>query len=125
MNERIRKLRKVLGLTLEKFGDHVGVTKVAISNLEKGNRSVTDQMFKSICREFNVNPDWLRNGQGEMFNKPFSLYNELSENSSPKERVIGALAVMNNEDAEILWKFIINYFSDYSCRKEVKGERKD
>lgn len=125
MNERVKELRKVLGLTLEKFGDHVGVTKVAISNLEKGNRSVTDQMFKSICREFNVNPDWLRNGQGEMFNKSFSLYNELSENSSPKERVIGALAVMNNEDAEILWKFIISHFSDYSYGKEVKNEQED
>lgn len=125
MNERIRELRKALGLTLEKFGEHVGVQKSAISKIEKGIANITDQMFKSICREFNVNPDWLRNGQGEMFNKSFSLYNELSENSSPKERVIGALAVMNNEDAEILWKFIISHFSDYSYGKEVKNEQED
>lgn len=125
MNKRIRELRKALGLTLEKFGEHVGVQKSAISKIEKGIANITDQMFKSICREFNVNPDWLRNGQGEMFDKPFSLYNELSENSSPKERVIGALAVMNNEDAEILWKFIISHFSDYSYGKEVKNERED
>lgn len=67
MNERIRNLRKTLGLTMEKFGKHLGVGKTAISNIENGNRNVTDQMFKLICREFNVNENWLRNGTGEMF----------------------------------------------------------
>lgn len=69
MNKRVKELRKALGLTLEKFGERVGVTKVAISNIEKGNRNVTEQMFKSICREFNANSEWLRTGQGEMFNE--------------------------------------------------------
>ena len=67
MNERIRNLRKYLGLTMEKFGEQLGVGKTAISNIENGNRNVTEQMCKSICREFNVNEDWLRNGNGEMF----------------------------------------------------------
>ena len=67
MNERIRNLRKYLGLTMEKFGEQLGVGKTAISNIENGNRNVTEQMCKSICREFNVNEDWLRNGTGEMF----------------------------------------------------------
>lgn len=68
MNERIKKLRKeYLGLTLEKFGEKLGVKKSAVSLIEKGTNSVTEQMFKSICREFNVNPEWLRNGTGEVF----------------------------------------------------------
>lgn len=66
-NERINEIRRTLNLTMEKFGEKLGVTKTAISNIEKGNRSVTPQMFKSICREFNVNPEWLRDGIGEMF----------------------------------------------------------
>ena len=70
VNERIRKLRKSLGLTLEKFGGRLGVGKTAINKLEKGENNVTDQMFKSICREFNVNEEWLRNGTGEMFAIP-------------------------------------------------------
>ena len=70
MNERIKEVRKSLGLTLEKFGKSLGVTKVAISNIENGNRGVTEQMFLSVCRVYNVNEDWLRNGTGEMFNKP-------------------------------------------------------
>lgn len=67
-NERIKELRKTLNLTLDKFGERVGVGKTAISNIERGNRNLTEQMFKSICREFNVNSDWLRTGSGEMFN---------------------------------------------------------
>ena len=52
---------------MEKFGERLGVTKVAISNIESGNRSVTDQMFTSICREFHVRPEWLRDGEEPIF----------------------------------------------------------
>lgn len=76
--ERIREIRKTLDMTLEKFGGRLGVTKVAISNIEKGNRNLTDQMIKSICREFNVNEDWLRTGVGEMFSDlPETILDEL------------------------------------------------
>lgn len=68
INERIRILRKdELHLTLEAFGKKVGVTKAAISDIERGRNNVTDQMFNSICRVFNVNENWLRDGQGEVF----------------------------------------------------------
>lgn len=65
--ERVKEVRKSLGLTLEKFGEKLGVTKVAISNIEKGNRNLTEQMTKSICREFGVDYIWLTTGEGEMF----------------------------------------------------------
>lgn len=75
MNERIRELRKSLNLTMKKFGQRIGISEGAVSNIEKGNRNVTEQMFKSVCREFNVNEEWLRNGTGSMFVQPdtFSL----------------------------------------------------
>lgn len=66
MNERIKELRDALGITLEEFGSRLGVTRTAISRLERGNRGVTDQMAISICREFGVNEHWLRTGEGEM-----------------------------------------------------------
>ncbi len=66
MNGRIKELRKKLGLTLEKFGERLGVKKAAVSKWENGD-NITDQMFKSICREFNVSEEWLRTGGGEMF----------------------------------------------------------
>lgn len=66
-NERIKEIRKSLKMTMERFGERLGVTKTAISNIEKSNRNVTEQMRKAICREFNVNEEWLRSGNGEMF----------------------------------------------------------
>ena len=76
--ERVKEIRKELDLTLEKFGEKLGVTKVAISNIEKGNRNLTDQMAKSICREYNVNYDYLMYGEGEMFDDlPQTIVDEL------------------------------------------------
>lgn len=68
MNDRVKELRAALGLSAEKFGARVGVTRSAVSRIENGVVNVTEQMQKSICREFNVNEEWLRNGTGEMFN---------------------------------------------------------
>lgn len=68
--QRVRELRKALNLTLEKFAKPLGVGKTAISNIENESRNLTDQMIISICREYNINEEWLRNGTGDMFRKP-------------------------------------------------------
>ncbi len=73
INERVKMLRKSDELnkkekmTLERFGARFGVGRSSISDIENGRRDVTEQMFLSICREFDVNPEWLRDGVGEMF----------------------------------------------------------
>lgn len=66
-NERIQAIRKELGLTMDEFGSRLGVGRSAISHIEKGNRNLSDQMSRSICREFGVNEIWLQTGDGEMF----------------------------------------------------------
>lgn len=76
--ERVKEIRTVLSLTLEKFGEKLGVGKTAISKIEKNERSLTDQMAKSICREYNVNYDWLMDEDGEMFSDlPQTVLDEL------------------------------------------------
>lgn len=66
INDRIRELRKSKGLTMEQFGDVIGLTKATISRLESGAVSATEQTVKSICREFGVSEAWLRTGEGPM-----------------------------------------------------------
>lgn len=66
MNNRIKQLRKDQGLTLEAFGAKIGVTRAAVSNIENGRSNASDQLILSICREFKVNEEWLRNGTGQM-----------------------------------------------------------
>ena len=65
--ERIREVRKALGLTLEKFGEKIGMKKNSVSQLENGKNSVTEQVVKAICREYSVDYMWLTTGDGEMF----------------------------------------------------------
>lgn len=67
MNERFKTLRIKLGLSQEDIGNRLTVTKSTISRLEKGINKFTERMIVSICREFNVNKEWLRYGTGEMF----------------------------------------------------------
>lgn len=67
MENRIKILRKELNLTQEKFGERLGMKKNSISQIENGVNALTEQLLVSICREFNVNENWLRTGDGEMF----------------------------------------------------------
>lgn len=76
--ERIKEIRKTLKLTLEKFGEKLGVSKGAISAIETGTRNLTEQMAVAICRTYNVNYDYLMEGEGEMFsNVPQTVLDEL------------------------------------------------
>lgn len=76
--ERIKEIRKTLDLTLDKFGEKLGVTKQTVSRIENGVNNVTDQMARSVCREYNVNYDYLMYGEGEMFDDlPQTIVDEL------------------------------------------------
>ena len=80
MKDRVKIVRQSLDLSQEAFGRALGVTKTAICGIEAGRRGLTEQMAKSICREFNVNYDWLKDGKGEMFDAvPETLVDELAQ----------------------------------------------
>ena len=86
MNNRLKELRKnYLNITLEQFGKKIGVAKSTLSNIENGRFGATELMIKSICREFNVNEDWLRYGTGDVFHIPADdvaeILSEMLENS--------------------------------------------
>ena len=101
--ERVKKVRKYKEMTMEKFGERLGVTRTAISNIEKGYRGLTEQMLKAICREFNVNETWLRTGDGDMPQK-------LSEEEEIADLVSDVLENgKNNEFYGIILEIIRTY----------------
>ena len=114
--ERIKDVRNSLGLTLEKFGEKLGVTKTAISRLEKGERSLTEQMTKSICREFSVDYMWLTTGEGEMFIESDDDFFEridrimAGENESRKN-MIKTLLYASDADIEAFDRLVDYYIS--------------
>ena len=67
LNERIKELRSVLGITQEEFGKKLGITRSAISYLESGRSKLTDKTLFLICITFDVSKEWLRYGTGDMF----------------------------------------------------------
>ena len=127
MNERIRNLRKYLGLTMEKFGEQHGVGKTAISNIENGNRNVTEQMCKSICREYNVNEVWLRTGTGEMFvvhkDETAAIISDLLEsiNNKSYDFILDVLKVyqtLTSANQDVIKNFCQQLIKERKNRKE-------
>lgn len=103
INERIKEIRKYLGLTLEKFGQPLGLKKSGLSLIENGINNVSEQLIKSICREYSVDEDWLRTGNGD---KMFSL--ELDEDAVLVESLLNDV---DNPVYELIKKFMKLYSS--------------
>lgn len=114
MKDRIRELRKVLNLTQEELGKRLGIKRNTIATYESGRNEPIDAVISLICREFNVNEEWLRNGTGEMFIEQ-TPYEEIAafvgnllkdEEDSFKRRLISGLAALDDTGWEVLEKFL-------------------
>ena len=91
--ERIRELRKTLKMTMEQFGEKIGVTKSTISNIENGNRNATEHMVKSICREFIERIDRIMVGEDDARKNLFKALLEASdEDIAAFQRIIDLFA---------------------------------
>ena len=110
MNDRLKKLRKALDLTQQEFADRIGVKRNSLANYETGRNTPIDAIIVSICREFNVNEEWLRTGAGDMFlpvdrNTDLARLTKLllnEENDSFKKRFVSMLANLTVEEWEFL-----------------------
>lgn len=67
MNERIKELRRSLGLTQDEFGGRIGITKSSVSTMESGRSNPSEQTLRSMVREFGASYLWLTTGAGPMF----------------------------------------------------------
>ena len=67
MNERIKEVRKARGLSQDEFGRRLGVTRGAVTNIELNKVEPKPLFVDLICREFDLNEEWLRTGAGPMF----------------------------------------------------------
>lgn len=99
-NDRIKEVRKVLGLTQEKFGEKVGMKKSSLSTVENGVNAVSNQLRTAVCREFHVREDWLRDGDGEMF-----------EERTPDQAIVDFAADLVNVEDDAFKKRLISAFA--------------
>lgn len=130
MKDRIKQLRKALELTQQEFADKIGVKRNSFANYETGRNTPIDAIIVSMCREFNVNEEWLRTGKGEMFNKMDSTdiaYNHfgfiMGNASAQKKAVLSALVEMVYCVPDDKWDYIFNQFQN--CLSEARKDSEE
>ena len=118
MNTRISSIRKSLGLTQEKFADRIGLTRNFVWMIEKGDRVPSDRTISDICREFNVSENWLRTGEGEMFNQLdddadfLNICEQINIHDDLIKRVIKAYWSLDENEKAAIRKLIDRFLQD-------------
>jgi len=111
IKDRIKELRTELGLTQAKFAERVAIVASFISEIEGGVREINERAIRLIIAEYNVNENWLRHGQGSMFNEDMSakvseamgLFKSLDEHFQDGAlKILGTLSEINNATKKAL-----------------------
>lgn len=132
MNERLKQLRKSLDLTQQAFADRIGISRGNIAAYEVGKNAISDAVISLICREFDVNEDWLRYGTGDM-KRNLSRDEEIasfigniqfSDDDSFNKRFISMLSKLDAKDWETLEKMALLMVQDREY-KENESQKED
>jgi Predicted transcriptional regulator len=92
MNSRIKEIRKKEKLSQQKFADELGIARGNIAAYEVGKNSPSDAVISLICTKFNINREWILNGNGDMYNliedETAAIVSDLLEESNPMYDII-------------------------------------
>ena len=127
--ERIREVRKALGLTLEKFGERIGIKKNSVSQIENGINNLTEQMTKAICREFHVDYIWLTTGEGEMFLDSDDDFNEqidqiMASETDARKNLFKFMLTLSEDDVKAMQRLMRKAFEFYKNEDPEKDNTK-
>lgn len=111
LGERVRILRKEIGLNTTEFGNRIGVTNAAVSMMERNKNGVTERNIRQIVKEFGANEEWLRTGEGDMFVSTADheriasfMGDVLKDDESFKLRLLSTLSKLGPEEWSLLEK---------------------
>ena len=82
ISNRLREIRKYFGLSIKEFSQQIYVSNSLYGSIEHGDRELSDRICQLIVSKFNVNKDFILNGNGSMFNTdtpPDSRLNRILE----------------------------------------------
>lgn len=122
MNERLKKLRKELDMTQQEFAEGIGIKRNTMATYESGRNEPIDAVISLICTKYNVNENWLRTGEGEMFVE-MSYNDEIAqfvgqvmgeEDDSFKKRLISGLAALDDNG----WKVLEDFLDSIQTKKD-------
>lgn len=127
MNERIKELRKALGLTQQEMAEKLGIKRNTIAQYEIGRNPPTDTVITLMCRAFDVNEEWLRTGEGEMFiqlsrdEELAAFFGDLLAGEPDfKQRLLSVLARLSEDEWALLEKMAESLASE--MQKDGDGQ---
>lgn len=114
-SDRVKMIREYLGYTQKEFGSKIDVGQTYLSQLEKGDRPLTEKIIKLICFEFNVNYSWLIDGVGDMFENPNdALIDGLAKKYRLRDievKLIEQFIKLDEKDRDVLLNYLENVFA--------------
>lgn len=119
IKDRLKELRKHLGLTQQDFSERIGIKQNTYSQYETGRNAPIDSVFTLICREFGVSEAWLRRGDGEMFMENTQAYRQLrekvdrmlsDESDAFRAALVDVVMHLNSEQIDILKEYAATYY---------------
>ena len=133
MNQRLFTLRKTLSLSQADFGEKLNIKPSTIGGYEKGRRPITDRVVTDICRDYNVNEQWLREGNGPMFRPQKSLDNIIAENAGnliksdciEAKVLMAELGSMSEEELKHVYNFMTNVAKKIAAELEQQQKEQN
>ena len=129
MNERLKQLRKALKLNQVDFGAKLSLTGSAISRYESGVNAMADNIVLLICREFDVNEEWLRYGTGSMFSqKNMDLIEQLSDKYDLGlygRQLLETYLELSDSDKRAVERFVANLTANVEKAEKLEENRID
>lgn len=121
MNKRLKELREELDLTQQEFADKLSIKRGTIANYEIGRNIPIDAVVSLICKEFNVNEDWLRNGTGGHDNmfipKNMEYIHNIGKLGNEKNEFKKFYLNMMMNLPDEFWDYIYNEFKKFNDKK--------
>ena len=131
--DRLKELRKELKLSQDEFAKKLNIGRSSIANYESGAREPISSVIALICKTWNVNESWLRNGEGKMFVE-VSRNDELQklienslkdEDGEIKRRFATAILKLDHKQIEACTKWIKETFDLVEREKTTYSDSKD
>lgn len=123
IGDRIKEVRKIKGLTQQRFADELGLKRNTVGGYEIGTVTPSDRTIADISQKFDINESWLRTGEGEMM-RTVSRDEEISsfmgdvmrgESDDFRRRLVAVLAKLDTSEWEILEKMALKLADE--CKK--------
>ncbi|RGG79385.1 XRE family transcriptional regulator [Coprobacillus sp. AF17-11AC] len=116
IGDRIYSLRKKLGLSQGDFGSKIGIKKASMSAIENNRSNPSEQTIMLICKEFNVNYAWLKEGLGDMTSEYSDvLLRRLTDEYDLDDldrKIVENYLRLSKEKREVIKEYLQNIFID-------------